>query len=443
VSGLRPYIKAASVTVIPKTNAIFNDPQILTAGVYIPLPRYIVMFSANSHFFQNAFSGGRFDVGVPFEGSAHSLTALHLRNDPIDGTYLAFDQHFVWDRDYVVFAVDPLTQPQRQFNLIGYKRWSPKFESRLFAQETATSYGIWREPANAAAFGELNLNAGLPHSGLSLTRDNYYGYLLGYWHPPDDAIYYPTPQPYQPTWREHPTQTLLTWTGIPEHLFSKANPFLFRLRSGVGDAHDVYGEGGYPNEQPGPEDSFYHYLGGTLYTSPIKVGRYSFSTSYDRQLQWYNVPHVVDTGALRFSLGRPFDKQHINAFLSYQVQNIADRWAGNLQALAYPALPNTVCEPGFGCFSGQAAFDGFATSHSVTLAGVWTPSNVFTASLTAQHYDDFPVPVPGDFGRIPNQVTADIRIRLAKNILLDLSRSYYFGFGGNRWNPGSSFGVLP
>jgi hypothetical protein len=442
VSGLRPYIIANSVSIIPKTNATFNLPRILTAGVYIPLPRYVVMFSANSHFFENAFAGGRFDVGIPFEGSAHSLTALHLRNDPIDGNYLAFDQHFVWDRDYVVFGIDPLTQAQRQFNLIGFKHWSPKFETRLFLQESAESYGLFREPANAAAFGELDLNAGLPHSGLSLTRDDYWGYLLGYWHPPDDALYYPVPQPYQPTWREHPTTTTLTWTGFENHLFSRSVPLLFRLRSGIGDAHDAYGEGGYDNVQPGPEDAFYHNVGATLYTSPIKLGPYSASASYDRGREWFNVPHWIDSSDLRFSLGRPFDKQHLNAFISYDVQNTGDHW-GAQQLAAYPPSANSVCEPGYGCFFGLAAFDGFATSHALTLATVWTPSRNVTASILALHYDNFPAPVPGAYGQIPNQIQADLRIRVAKNILLDISRSYYFGFGGNRWSPAASFGVLP
>ena len=117
--------------------------------------------------------------------------------------------------------------------------------------------------------------------------------------------------------------------------------------------------------------------------------------------------------------------------------------------LKRPATPqvaasaDSVCEPGYGCFSGLAAFDGFATSHALSVSGVWMPSRNFTASLIALHYDDFPVPIPDYYGRIPDQIRADVRIRLSKNILLDISRSYYFGFGGNRWNPGSTFGVLP
>ena len=115
----------------PRPTRCSHDAQIYTAGVYLPVPRYVVTFAANSHFFENTFFGGEFDVGVPFNGSAHSLTALHLRNDPYNGTYLAFDQHFVWDQDWIAFGVDPLTQQERQYNLVAYKRWTPKLESRI------------------------------------------------------------------------------------------------------------------------------------------------------------------------------------------------------------------------------------------------------------------------------------------------------------------------
>ncbi len=138
-------------------------PRIYTAGIYTPLPRYVVTFSSNSHFFENAFPGGRFDVGIPTNGSAHSLTALHIRNDMFNGTYLAFDQHFVWDQDWIVFGIDPLTQEQRQYNLIAYKRISPNVESRLFTQVSAAQKGwLFNGAENAAGFGELEQRP--PHS---------------------------------------------------------------------------------------------------------------------------------------------------------------------------------------------------------------------------------------------------------------------------------------
>src|SRR5947209_2824611 len=81
LAGERTYIRAAGARITPRTNVMFDDARVYTAGVYLPSPRYVVTFSANPHFFENAFAGARADVGVPFNGSAHSSSALHVRND--------------------------------------------------------------------------------------------------------------------------------------------------------------------------------------------------------------------------------------------------------------------------------------------------------------------------------------------------------------------------
>ena len=434
LTGERPYIIATGARIIPKTNALFTFPRVYTAGIYTPLPRYVVTFSANPHYFENAFPGARADVSVPFNGSEHSLTALHVRNDAVNGTYLAFDQHFVWDKDYVVFGIDPLTQEERQYNLIGYKRFSPALESRLFLQESAAQAGIINRPDNAAGFGELQVNAGLRRSGLSFTEDNYYQYLLGYQPGANDTV---ATASYDPRWREHPMNALLTWTGF-ENRITKFTPILFRLRSSIGIAHDVYGEGGFPNEQPGPPDSRFRSVGGVFYTPTIKLGSvFSLSAQYDRQRTWFNLPHQIDAAETRLSLSRRFDKVHVNSFLTYDVNNTADRW-GAQQLAAYPVGTlgcGDTCVTPFGSFSGQDAFRGLATSHGLTAGTVYTPSQYFTFSLQMAHYRDFPEPVPGLYGQPPYQLTLDLRVRLSRQVLLDLGRQDYFNFGNERWTP--------
>ena len=211
LTGERPYIYAVGARIAPKTNVLFTFPRVYTAGVYIPLPRYVVTFSANSHFYENGFQGARADVALPFNGSEHSLSALHLRNDAFSGTYTAIDQHFVWDKDWIVASIDPLTQVQRQYNVIGFKTFSPKLQGRIFLQESAGQAGIINKPIiNAAAFTEIQLNAGLRRSGLSYTQDNYYQQLLGFRTAPDELT---STAYYDPRWREHPMNALLTWTG--------------------------------------------------------------------------------------------------------------------------------------------------------------------------------------------------------------------------------------
>jgi hypothetical protein len=442
LTGERPYIKAIGVRIVPKTNALFAFPRIYTAGIYTPLPRYVVTFSANPHYFENAFAGGRFDVGIPFNGSEHSLTALHVRNDQFNGTYLAFDQHFVWDKDYIVFAVDPLTQEQRQYNLIGYKRFSPGLESRLFLQESAGQPGIINRPINAAGFGEIQINGALHRSGLSYTQDNYYQYLLGFKAPADDTVFQYVNPSYDPRWREHPVNGQLLWTGF-ENRISKSIPILFRLRSGAGFAHDIYGEGGYPNEQPGPPDSFYHKVGGTIYTPAVKIaGGFRFSVVYDREHTWFNLPHQIDTADTRLSLSNPIQKLHLNTFLTYEVKNTSDLW-GAQQLAAYPVGTagcgptgyGDTCVTQWGTFSGQDAFRGLATLRGLTAGVVYTPTASFAFSAQIAKNRDFPAPVPGIYGQPPYQLVLDLRARVSRQILVDFTRSYYFNFANERWTP--------
>ena len=434
LTGERPYIYAVGARIAPKTNVLFSFPRVYTAGVYIPLPRYVVTFSANSHFYENGFQGARADVGLPFNGSEHSLSALHLRNDAFSGTYTAIDQHFVWDKDWIVASIDPLTQIQRQYNVIGFKTFSPKVQGRIFLQESAGQAGIINKPIiNAAAFTEIQLNAGLRRSGLSYTQDNYYQQLLGFRTAPDELS---STAYYDPRWREHPMNALLTWTGF-QNAVTKNGPLQFRLRSGMGFTHDVYGEGGYLNEQPGPRSLFYHFVGGLLSTNPIKFGpgpaQYSLTASYDRQRQWYSLPHHVDTGEARVSISRELFRQHISYFVAYDVRTIGDYW-GERQLAAYPASADVI-STSFGTYSGQSAFRGLATSRGLSTTMVFTPTPYVGLNLMLSRFYDTPAPVPGAYGQPPVQLVGDLRVRLSKQILLDLNRSYYFNFANERWTP--------
>jgi hypothetical protein len=194
--------------------------------------------------------------------------------------------------------------------------------------------------------------------------------------------------------------------------------------------------------QPGPPDDFYHFIGGTFYTPAIRVGAgLSLSAQYDRQRQWYNTPHSVDSADTRVSLSKQFGQRHVNAFVAYEVKQTGDYW-GAQQLDAYPVGTlgcGDTCVNQFGTFPGQDAFRGFATSRGLTGSVVFTPTQYVTVSLTAAHFDDFPKPVPGLYGQPPNQLLADVRVRLSRQIVIDLTRANYFNFANERWTP--QFGV--
>ena len=89
----------------------------------------------------------------------------------------------MWDRDYIVFSVNPVTQGERQFNLIGYKRISPEMEARIFAQLSTAQHGIY-QPEIASAYTNLSYVVSLRHSALALIADQYNTSLLQF--PPAD-----------------------------------------------------------------------------------------------------------------------------------------------------------------------------------------------------------------------------------------------------------------
>jgi hypothetical protein len=47
--------------------------------------------------------------------------------------------------------------------------------------------------------------------------------------------------------------------------------------------------------------------------------------------------------------------------------------------------------------------------------------------------------VPGIYGQAPYVFTGDLRVRVSRQILLDLTRQYFFNFAGQRWAP--QFGI--
>ncbi len=433
LTGERSYIRAVGARIVPRTDVMFDQARVYTAGVYVPTPRYVVVFGPNSHFYENAFPGGRFDVGLPFNGSAHSLSALHLRNDQYNGTYLAFDQHFVWDQDWIAFGIDPLTQEQREYNLIGYKRWSPHLESRLFLQESAAQPGILNRPINAAGYGQLQVSGGWHGSNLTYTEDNYYQYLLGLPKGVTDLNNFDYVLGYDPRWKEHPMDASLSYVGGDTKLVGSLRWLHLRPRAGAGYAHDVFGEGGFPNEQPGPPTVYYKYAGASLYSQPARVGPLSFTALYDRQRTWYSLPHQTDLGDLRLTLSSMRERQHLHYFLAYEIKTTDDYW-GAQQLAAYPANPDVVTTP-FGTFSGQGAFRGLATSRGYIGSFVYSPSAYFTFKTILQRFYDTPAPVPGLYGQPPWQLTLDARFRLSRQVQVSIMRDYYFNFANELWSP--------
>lgn len=440
LTGEKPYIIANAATIFLKNNVEFPvGSRIDVLGAYVPTPGYVVNYSANPNFYQNAFSGAVFDIGIPFHGAADAISAMHIRYDAYRGLYTAFDQHFVHNLDYAVFSVDPLTQNQRQYNAILYKRLSPDVEARLFYQLSAQSIGL-DEPDSAADYVNFTINSKVGKYAVGLNVDQYNNSLLGgalnefngalrqAGHPFDMEL---NVNSFEDEWR------LFRYVGVP---------LKFQYRFGYGYNYDSYGLAVLGPDAADNTPTFggveyntiyNHYLGATVYTNSMRIAKLvTISAKSDQAETWYTLPHhTVTTNTSATVAYTPLSTKRPAFLLTYGVLNIGDFWGAN-QRVAYP-LPyygNTWTD-GFGTFTGLDAFDGFATSRSLSGSIVYTPTPYFAVNLTMQHFDVTPAAVPGLGGQAPDQFLGDVRIRLNRNILVDISRAYYFNFANETWAP--------
>ncbi len=425
----RPFIIARAARILPLEDVQFTPAQVAAGPAYLPFPSYNLNFSPNPNFKQNAFAGAYIDVPIPLAGNRTSLTSTHVRYDGLNKLYLSFDQHFVWNRDYIVLSLNPATRPTKQYNLLANKRISPAIELRDFSQILNIQSGF-SQPTASAQFSDVQLTTALHRSFVRVNADFYNNELIG--------------KPAYTLQAEHPSNVTLSWTGFENRVAH--TPLLFTLQSGLTFANDAYGIGvsAVPAGQTaGFAGTLYKTLYGKfaqlqLYTPSQQVVRNIFiNATYIKRRQYFSLPHYFDTTQTGLSLSYLPPRTKVAYLASYTISNVGD-YAGAQQNALYPST--TIVGPQDGIlYSGFGAFRGFATTRSLIASFLYTPSPAFVLTLTGRKNKDFPQPIPGYYGVSPYQISANFRVRLAPQLLLDVSRSYYFSFGTLRWSP--QFGI--
>jgi hypothetical protein len=175
------------------------------------------------------------------------------------------------------------------------------------------------------------------------------------------------------------------------------------------------------------------YLGGNLYTNSIKLVKDTYLTaSFDWQRTFYSLPHYLNSMTTTGSISRLIGTKAAFS-VTYQNTNAGD-YAGSQQQALYPrTIPinpfNNEPDPGY------QAFEGFATSRTLSYLLSYTPRPALALSLNYQHYTDFPRPVGVILGRPPNYFNADLKVRLTPQLSLEVGRPYYFNWYGAKWAP--------
>jgi len=418
----RPFIRSTTATIVPRQMVQFGSGSVLALGVYVPIPGYDLVFSDNPNFVQNGFAGAISDVGLPYHGSPTSLSAFHLRYDQTKGAYLAFDQHFVWNKDYIVLSANPVNRPQRQYNAIGFKKWSSNFESRLFVQESVFQHEISR-PEVAALFSNLQLAAGVNKTAVTVNVNQYNISLI----PVDET------RSYNPLSFQHPFEFQAGLTRA--NTLIKGTPIQFAYRLGLGMAHNSYEIERFGALQTPITTLWYNTAGFTLSSPNIKLpGDISLNASFDKSRQHYSLPFFQDVTQSLISVNRTYSTK-LNLSMQYQVNNVGLNY-GPRQLEFFPRN-DIAADPGF------AAFRGFTTSRSLLTGFVFSPTPDFTLNLQGRREWDTPKQVPFVYGSPPYTLTGDLRIRLSPHVLMDVSRSYFFNFADQRLSPQTTVQFAP
>jgi len=447
----RPFIKSTEAKILPKTLVSFTGASIYAFGAYVPLFKYAVVFSGNPNYQQNGFAGADVDFAVPFLASEHSVTAVHARYDQQDRLFFSYDQHFVWGRDYIVISENPATNIQKQWNLIGYDRLSDDVDARLFQQVSTLGHG-WglSEPSESGGVTNLISNVYSPHLGLTFNF-NYLqtnaSYLGG-------RIYVQE--------QIHPSQATVSVTSLDHPIFSvNHTPIVtVKYRGGYGFQHEAYqcGLGAPCDANPNVETLIgplylynilntpvttltYNFVGLTAYTSSIPVIKDQhiyFNVTADKQRQSYSMPYHTDTTTTNLSLSKLLSRR-LALLATYQIQN-SGNFFGAQQDIPYPPGGYIVSPYTNQVYGDFVTYRGFSTTQTLAGSAVITPNPNFNLNLRLSSVRSYPGPIPGVYGAPPIQLSADLRVRLATHVQMDISRAYYFNYYTQTWSP--QFGLV-
>lgn len=456
LAGNRVFLYSKSANVDPRRSVRFAPADINFGLTFLPFPTYFLNFSPNPNFAQNALPGATVDGPLDFAGGEHGLATAHIRYDTLNKVFFAYEQHQVSDFHYAVFSVSPLTRPLKQYNLLGYDHLAPKTDAGFAFQESAFQ-SDFHTPLSATAYTNARIARALPHSFMLVNFDQFYFSLLAQPQPGVlGLLYYGDPTH---NWvPNHPSDLTLSWIGFRNRIFK--TPLYLAWRSQESVYHDGYNI--FTNLFGVNYPTIWAKSGGVdVVTSPIVVLKdrknrlrdVVFTAYFDKQRTYFSVPHHFDATITGLALSKTVVPGKFVVFTSYSNLTTGDYW-GAVQSIIYPPYPaydfanNTFDLT-------HEAFRGFATQRSFNQNFVCTPTATLAFSGGMRENKDFPKPVPGplvsaygtvyfnNYGYTPFQAYGNVRYRVNRLWVLDITRSYFFHFGGfQNWSQQFNFQVL-
>jgi hypothetical protein len=344
------------------------------------------------------------------------LETFHLRYDQARGDpyFASFEHHSVGDDGaFAVMSLNALSQPAKQWTLLGYAPMGTRQALSLNAQLFTTQDGL-SQPSTSNGFADLQYVAALRESSVHADVTQSYDSLLSGVESPD-----------------HPTVAGLQWSGYQQPIFKSG--FTYRLTSGTSWMHDAYGVSGQP-----ARDVSTTFVGAVV-GSPSIAGPFGTTAYASASVQqtWLTFPNRISTRSLFLSDGKELAPR-LYGVVSGQIQTVTT----DDPALAF-ATPNTAT----GLTPAPQSPNGLpvlqfptstigATDRSYGLTISWQPTAKFQFGTTALRTVYSPgQPFP------PSSLSFDVRANVTRSLYVTVGRSYFFNWFGQGWSPRFSLQV--
>jgi len=393
----RAYIRGRRAEVTAHANVRMLPASFPNSPGAVPVPAYLYTYASNPSFGANSLGGATFDQPYGIFGNANQLLAADFRYETDVGPTVALQDHLVDDDTaYLVTSIDSPQRADRVFALNGYERLGSHFSQTISADvdSSIADIGYTLTGALGRASSTLSVTIAGPDSfeDLSLRSPDAH-----FWH----------------GWAAHIRGDYGLAT-IPGGVFSAAPDAL------------AY-------------ETAYHrivelYLATPLFKMPLGT---TLQTTYDYSRTWYNFPTRYDAFTANATLSKRFSRK-LTVIVNYAAIYDYDIYFNRLQGLFYPPVteiaPDGTPWPGYNAFTGASEYRGF------TASAYYAPRPDTSLRLTLATADDFPQ--FHGYGRAPDALSFDLRLRPLPNVGIDLGRGDQFGWGGQRYTEWT-FAVLP
>jgi hypothetical protein len=396
----RPYIYSSFATIVPKVNIRFTPAFFPTsAGIVVPSPSYLYTYVANPNFGATPLAAPNFDQPYGLFGTDRMLTSAHFQYSSLYGAGIALTQQFVYgDRAYVALSAGPLRRYGDTAGLLAYERIDALRSQTLSASATQGLEQFLYRFNQAAPHGLLT---------LSLSRLNAQA------------------------------GTDLGWASDAFPIARSG--FTYRLHADYGFDHDPLGL--LPaGADPAVYSTIWRTAAGAFVATPTFAGPFGsrMNVTLDGSRTWYAYPHRHDRFTLSSTIARTINP-HLNL-----VGQIVDAFAGDAypgrQLLFFPPPPTTFITPDGTPWPGYDAFIGFTTQRTYALTAYYTTIPPFVdLRVNLAYARDFPQ--FAGYGRPPYAAGFDLRYRPGGTVVVELGRSYTFGWANLRWSPQWTFSI--